>query len=74
MKATLLIAIISVIVFGISCKEQKNKESGDMLIGNGKMPNMARDNAGNSMWLMEPAIVLCMQLQPMKEAHFPLLL
>jgi len=47
MKTSILIASISIIVFGVSCKEQKKKENRDLFIGNGKMPNLSRDNAGN---------------------------
>jgi len=47
MKTGLLIGLFAAMVLGISCKEQKKSERGDLIVGAGKMPNLARDNAGN---------------------------
>jgi hypothetical protein len=47
MKTTLLIGIIAITVFGVSCKEQKKKMGTNLIIGQGKMPHLAIDGAGN---------------------------
>jgi len=39
-------AIFSVLFFS-GCKEEENKESKDLIIGDGQMPNIAKDNSGN---------------------------
>jgi hypothetical protein len=47
MKTTTLITIIATALFVVSYKEQKKKENGNLIIGTGQMPNVARDKAGN---------------------------
>jgi len=46
MKSTSIIAIIAIASLFIACREEK-KENSDVVIGPGKMPNLARDLAGN---------------------------
>jgi hypothetical protein len=47
MKAGFLFSIFAIVVSIIGCKDQKKKEHIDQVIGTGKMPNLAGDNAGN---------------------------
>jgi len=46
MKASLIIALFATTLFSISCKEQKTVNN-DLIIGAGRMPNLARDTDGN---------------------------
>jgi|GEM_PF-2921504 len=46
MKASLIIALFVTSLFFIRCKEQK-KVNNDLIIGAGKMPNLARDMEGD---------------------------
>ena len=58
MKSTSIIAIIAIASLFIACREEK-KENSDVVIGPGKMPNLARDLAGNFYVVYGTGIVSC---------------